>query len=208
MLTERRKEEAAAKVRARPLPAPSQGFFPQPSERPLTETAEFCLSSQTRHERAAQEFKDRVRMEEERARRATQVVALPLPAATFEPELYPERTELALTQPVERVLHSSARAEGRAKWEENNQARIEAEEIARVDLVKATAAAEKRAIAELRRRSHSEGGMAFKAKPIKWTATAPDCAQLSTAPLTTPITPNLRTKRRAMNAAPLEAPIA
>ena len=66
-------EEAAAKVRARPLPAPSQGFFPQPSERPLTETAEFVLSSQTRHERAAQEFRDRVRMEEERARRATQV---------------------------------------------------------------------------------------------------------------------------------------
>ena len=34
----------------------------------------------------------------------------------------------------------------------------------RVDLVKATAAAEKRAIAELRRRSHAEGGMAFKVR--------------------------------------------
>lgn len=31
----------------------------------------------------------------------TQVIALPLPAATFEPELYPERTEVSLTQPVE-----------------------------------------------------------------------------------------------------------
>lgn len=30
-----------------------------------------------------------------------QVIALPLPAATFEPELYPERTEVSLTQPVE-----------------------------------------------------------------------------------------------------------
>ena len=30
-----------------------------------------------------------------------QVIALPLPAATFEPELYPERTEISLTQPVE-----------------------------------------------------------------------------------------------------------
>lgn len=66
-------EDAAARVRARPLPAPSHGFCPQPSDRPLTETSEFCLSSQARHEKAAQEFQDRVRKEEERARRATEV---------------------------------------------------------------------------------------------------------------------------------------
>lgn len=48
-----------------------------------------------------------------------------------------------------------------------------------------------------------------QAKPIKWSAAAPECAQLSTAPLTTPMTPNLRTKRRAaMNAVPREAPMA
>lgn len=68
-----RQEEAAARVRARPLPPPTQGFYPQPSDRPLTETSEFVLSSQARHERAAQEFRDRVRKEEERARRAREV---------------------------------------------------------------------------------------------------------------------------------------
>lgn len=70
-------EDAAARVRARPLPAPSNGFCPQPSDRPLTETSEFCLSSQARHEKAAQEFQDRVRKEEERARRATEVRVRP-----------------------------------------------------------------------------------------------------------------------------------
>lgn len=39
-----------------------------------------------------------------------------------------------------------------------------------------------------------------QAKPIKWNSAPPEVAQLSTAPLTTPITPNLRTKRRAMDA--------
>lgn len=68
-----RQEDAAARVRARPLPSRSQGFYPRPSDRPLTETTEFQLSSQARHERAAQEFRDRVRKEEERARRATEV---------------------------------------------------------------------------------------------------------------------------------------
>ncbi len=44
-----------------------------------------------------------------------------------------------------------------------------------------------------------------QAKPIKFSSAPPEVAQLSTAPLTTPITPNLRTKRRAMNA-PREPP--
>ncbi|CAM9551549.1 unnamed protein product [Ectocarpus sp. 4 AP-2014] len=213
MLDQRRQEDVAARVRARPLPAPSNGFCPQPSDRPLTETSEFCLTSQARHEKAAQEFQDRVRKEEERARRATQVIALPLPAATFEPELYPERTEVSLTQPVERVLHSSARAEGRAKWDEENQARQAHEERVKREQEEAAAAAERRSISELRRRSHDDGGMSFKAKPIKWNSAPPEVAQLSTAPLTTPVTPNLRTKRRAMNNAaeprePAPAPIA
>lgn len=52
-----------------------------------------------------------------------------------------------------------------------------------------------------------------QAKPIKWNNAPPEVAQLSTAPLTTPITPNLRTKQRAaINAAAAarepEAPIA
>ncbi|CAN0068889.1 unnamed protein product [Scytosiphon promiscuus] len=131
MLDQRRQEQRLARVRARPLPAPSNGFCPQPSDRPLTETREFSLSSQARHEKAEHEFRERVRQEEERARRSrriSKVIALPLPAATFEPELYPERTEKTLTQPVEVVMHSSARAEGRAKWEEENQARLEEEQ--------------------------------------------------------------------------------
>lgn len=47
--------------------------MPEPSDRPLTETVEFRLSSQQRHERAAEAFKERVRREEERARRAAVV---------------------------------------------------------------------------------------------------------------------------------------
>lgn len=68
-------EQRLARVRARPLPAPTNGFCPQPSDRPLTETKEFSLSSQARHEKAEQEFRERVRQEEERARRATEVGA-------------------------------------------------------------------------------------------------------------------------------------
>lgn len=45
----------------------------------------------------------------------------------------------------------------------------------------------------------------LQARPIKWNAAPPECAQLSTAPLTTPITPNLRTKRRAVIAASRES---
>lgn len=66
-------EEAAQKVRARPAPTPSMGFVPAPCARPLTDTREFAFSSQARHERAQQQFRDRVRREEERARRATKV---------------------------------------------------------------------------------------------------------------------------------------
>lgn len=66
-------EEAACKVRARPMPPASTGFVPAPSERPLTETVEFRLAGQARHERAALEFQERVRQEEEQARRAMEV---------------------------------------------------------------------------------------------------------------------------------------
>ncbi|CAN0311427.1 unnamed protein product, partial [Ascophyllum nodosum] len=69
------------------------GFVPRRSERPLTETKEFRLTSQARHERAELEFMERVSREEEQTRRASEVHALPLPVATFEPEPYPQRTE-------------------------------------------------------------------------------------------------------------------
>lgn len=66
-------EEKASKVRARPLPPPSMGFVPTRSERPPTETSEFVLPGQARHERATLEFRERVRQEEEAARRAMEV---------------------------------------------------------------------------------------------------------------------------------------
>lgn len=45
-----------------------------------------------------------------------QVVALPLPAATFEPELYPERTELSLTHPIEVTGKASRSSSGISFW--------------------------------------------------------------------------------------------
>ena len=69
-------DEAAMRIRARPLPAPSKGFAPRRSERPLTETKEFRLTSQARHERAEMEFMERVSREEEQARRASEVIRI------------------------------------------------------------------------------------------------------------------------------------
>ena len=57
-------DEAAMRIRARPLPAPSKGFAPRRSERPLTENKEFRLSSQARHERAEIEFMERIGRQE------------------------------------------------------------------------------------------------------------------------------------------------
>ena len=68
-------DEAAMKIRARPLPAPSKGFAPRRSERPLTET-KFRLSSQARHERAEFEFMGRINRDEEQARRASEVILI------------------------------------------------------------------------------------------------------------------------------------
>ncbi|CAM9588302.1 unnamed protein product [Choristocarpus tenellus] len=167
---------------------------------------EFCLSSDARHARAEEEFKERVRREEEEARRAAEVHALPLPPATFESLDRPVRSDKTLTQPVKVVLHSAARAQGRAQWEEENQARIERNEAERRDTMIAREEEERMAVAELRSRPHTAGGMSFKAKPIEWTNAAPSNAMLSSAPLTTPVTPKLLTKTRA--AIRREAPLA
>ena len=66
--------EAATRVRARPLPPPSRGFVPQRSKRPRTETKEFRLSSQARHELAALEFRKKIVVEDELNRRASEVI--------------------------------------------------------------------------------------------------------------------------------------
>lgn len=60
-------------MRARPMPSQSTVFVLAPSNRPLTETSEFNLPGQARHERAAIEFRERVKLEEEQARRAAEV---------------------------------------------------------------------------------------------------------------------------------------
>lgn len=66
-------EEAATRVRARPLPSHTQDFIPQRSSKPLTETENFHLSSEARHERAEREFQEKIRREEEEARLASRV---------------------------------------------------------------------------------------------------------------------------------------
>lgn len=60
-------------MRARPLPSPTRGFVPQRSSKPLTETEDFHLSSEARHERAEREFQEKIRQEEEEARLASRV---------------------------------------------------------------------------------------------------------------------------------------
>ncbi|CAN0311376.1 unnamed protein product [Ascophyllum nodosum] len=100
------------------------------------------------------------------------------------------------------MLHSTARAEERGRWDMENNARLDAAERQRREVKEAMAAEEQRAIAELRRRPFEEGGMAFKAKPITRSSPPQEGPHMSTAPLTTPITPNLRTTRRALIAAP------
>ena len=66
----------------------------------------------------------------------------------------------------------------------------------RLELEAANAAVEKQEITELRRRSVDHGNMAFKAKPIARAPKPAEQPHLSTTPLTTPITPDLRTMRR------------
>ncbi|CAN0276343.1 unnamed protein product [Ascophyllum nodosum] len=168
MLIQQKKDEAATRVRARPLPPPSRGFVPQRSKRPRTETKEFRLSSQARHELAALEFRKKIVIEDELNRRASEVHALPLPEATFKPKPYPRRTEVSPFQHAEVTLHSAARAEARARWEARNQARLKAMERCRRKKAEALAAELDRVIAELRRLPLEEGGMSFKAKPIRW----------------------------------------
>ncbi|CAM9315601.1 unnamed protein product [Phaeothamnion confervicola] len=197
-LRAKEKEEAEAhNVHALPLRPRGPRFMPKPSDRPLTEVCEFHLEGTALHEAAERRLREQAAEEKRRAMEAVQIKALPLPAATYEPDFRFAPPESTLTVPVELTLASTARAAERQAWEHASAERTAAVEAEKAAQERAAKEAEEAELKRLRSVPASEGGFAFKARPMAWVDEMPLRSRPAPMALTLPVTPNLQTTKRA-----------
>lgn len=126
----------------------------------------------------------------------SQVRARKAPESTFEPTFQITHSEREPLTTMDVNLHSTVRAQQRQDFNVKNQEYHA--EIARMKKQRAAARLEeeKRKLRELRTTSMEEGGLMFRAKPVRANA-APFKPAPSHQELTVPVTPQLATQIRS-----------
>ncbi len=190
---------AAREVKAHPMPDFNKPVF-QPDlvthKAPLTESKPFQLRSTARHSDAVAAFQQEVSHIAE-AEKATAFHARPVPATTYKPDLeFTEPVDHTPVVPLPVTLESDRRALKRQAFDQVMGQKMAQLEVMQETLAKQKLEQENSRIKELRRKSVEEGGLMFKAKPIIIKDQFPTRAVPST-PLTTPLSPQLRTGTRS-----------
>ena len=189
---------AAREVKAHPMPDFNKPVF-QPDlithKAPLTESKPFQLRSTARHSDAVAAFQQEVTHTAE-AEKAVAFHARPVPATTYKPDLeFTEPVDHTPVVPLPVTLESDRRALKRQAFDQVMGQKMAQLEVMQETLAKQKLEQENSRIKELRRKSVEEGGLMFKAKPIITKDQFPTRAVPST-PLTTPLSPQLRTGSR------------
>lgn len=194
---EKELERERAKVKALPLPDLSKTFQPKPSDRTSTAPQPFELKSVALHEEA--EIRHQMQKEKEESQESASFKARPLPKSTYEPKVVEATRDenRAPVVPQNVQLASDLRAEKRHQFDEQlAQKQIEQKKLEeQADLERK--AAEKRALAELRRKSVEEGGLVFKAREVLRTDPFAPKQVAAPKPATIPRSPKLRLKDRS-----------
>lgn len=201
-LERQREQDEAALAAARErkaLPAPD---FSRPAFQPdlvshkvpATETKPFQLLSSARHADAVSAFQQEVSvLTEAEKHTAASFHARPVPATTYKPDLeYVEPADHTPVVPLRITLESERRALKRQEFDQVMGQKMAQLEVMQETIAKQKLEQENRRMKDLRRKSVEEGGLMFKAKPIVTKDQYPTRAVVA-APLTTPLSPQLRT---------------
>jgi hypothetical protein len=158
-------------VKANPLPLSviEKPFQVVHSEHTIT-VQPFNLLSESRHNEALNEFQSREESMKEEQIKMKQFQAKPLPMSTFvepAPILPSEDKRRDVLRPLNVVLESDVRAERRKQFDLALAEKAEQNEQEEKRLERERAEQENALCRELRRKSISEGGMCFKANPVR-----------------------------------------
>ena len=201
MALEEQQLAAARERRAQPMPDFTKHTF-QPDltaahKAPATEVKPFQLRSTLRHADAAEKFEHE--KEALLTGKPAEFHALPLPATTYKPDLEfaePVHDHTHHTVPLKVTLESELRAQKRHEFDLTMGAKMAQLEALQETLAQQKLEQEKQRVQEMRRRSVEEGGLMFKAKPIVTKDQFPT-KLVASAPATTPLSPQLRTRDRS-----------
>lgn len=189
---------AAREVKAHPMPDYSKMAFQpdlQTHKTPATETKPFQLRSALRHADAVNAFQQEALALTEQEK--VEFHARPVPQTTYKPDKeFVEPIDHAPIVPLPITLESERRALKRQEFDQVMVQKMAQLEVMQESIAKQKLDQENRRIQAMRRKSVEEGGLMFKAKPIVTKDQYPTKAVVS-APLTTPFSPQLRTKTRS-----------
>ena len=186
---------AARERKAQPMPDFNKPVF-QPDlvshKAPATETKPFQLRSSARHADAVTAFQQEVTHLAE-AEKAASFHARPVPATTYKPDYeYTEPVDHIPVVPLPMTLESARRALKRQEFDLVMGQKMAQLEVMQESIAKQKLEQENERIRELRRKSVEDGGLMFKAKPVITKDQFPT-KFVPSAPLTTPLSPQLRT---------------
>eukprot|EP00549_Striatella_unipunctata_P000218 CAMPEP_0118686038 /NCGR_PEP_ID=MMETSP0800-20121206/7588_1 /TAXON_ID=210618 ORGANISM="Striatella unipunctata, Strain CCMP2910" /NCGR_SAMPLE_ID=MMETSP0800 /ASSEMBLY_ACC=CAM_ASM_000638 /LENGTH=1011 /DNA_ID=CAMNT_0006583033 /DNA_START=20 /DNA_END=3055 /DNA_ORIENTATION=+ len=161
---EEKRSQETKDFRARPMPPKHLKYTPKKeSQRDLTEPEPFLLSSVERHKVARQSFQERLELEEEELRKAHNFKAQPLPVSIYSSPQGSKR----LVDSMSPELLTKAAAEQRKEFERKMTERRKTELAMKKALEQQKKAEEEEEIRRMRRLPVSEGGLMFKATPIR-----------------------------------------
>jgi hypothetical protein len=190
-------EAQAREVKAHPMPDFNKPVF-QPDlvtrKAPSTESKPFQLRSSARHADAVTAFQQEV-SEQSEADKHTAFHARKVPATTYKPDLeFVEPAHHVPVVPQNITLESERRALKRQEFDLTMNQKLAQLEVMQESIAKQKLDQENQRIKEMRRKSVEEGGLMFKAKPVVTKDQFPTKA-VAAVPLTTPLSPHLRTTR-------------
>lgn len=192
---ERELEAAAREVRVKPVPE-YKPFVPEKPAKTAIQVEEFHLRSIDRHNEAESMLHKQLHDAALKEQQAREVKAKPVPKSTYEPTFKLVDSHHAPVIPKSVTLESDLRAQKRKEFDDHVMAKAAEMEKKKEEEEKTALAKELAAIKELKRKSVSEGGMAFKANPILTKDLFPTKPPPPIS-LTEPKSPYLLTKRRA-----------
>lgn len=173
LIQEQQEEEERNRVyKAKPLPSSyskKRAFTPQRSQKELTVPEPFPLRGEVRHAAAQSLLEEKRMQEEEEIKRKAAFVATPVPLIKATPRTSLRRRKAVPRKPlvvIEPNFQTSARAKYRSQSEQQRAQRRNTELAMKKLLEQEAKLKERREIMEQRRKSVSEGGYCFQAKPI------------------------------------------